>query len=153
MDAKKARTVELHYRVFEIRTVKFVFGEFDDDVIDNLMNDNDNFNLNVSVNIDINGDKSLITIDILTELTHASELLISHTARTVFEVLNLKAIFDIQTNMYQIPDPLLISTHGLAFSPARALLATEMARTNFKNKFYLPIIDPSQFVKNKKKTT
>lgn len=142
MEVKKNTTIDLLYRVYEIRTVKFVFGEFEDEMIDTFLSDNDNFKMNISVNLEINDDKNQVKIDILTELSHASEILINHTGRTVFEVLNLKEIFDAKTKMYQIPDPLLISTHGLAFSHARALLATEMARTNFKNKFFLPIIDP-----------
>ena len=151
MEAKKNTTVELLYRVCEIRTLKFVFGEFEDGMIDTLLSDNDNFKMNLSINLEIKADKNQICIDIMTDLSHASETLINHTARTVFEVLKLNEIFDTKTEMYQIPDPLLVSTHGLAFSHARALLATEMARTNFKNKFFLPIIDPLAAIGKKTK--
>ncbi|WP_367913092.1 hypothetical protein [Leadbetterella sp. DM7] len=135
------------YRVVKIHTVKFSFSDIDEAYVDSLLIDSKlNGELNVQVNVD--REKSTMSFDITSHITDTqkNELLVQHVARTVYEVKGIDQVYTVENDSYNIPDNLIIQLYAIAFSHARALLATELSPTVFKDKYFLPVIDPKDIL-------
>lgn len=152
---KNQKQFEIGYRIIKIHSIKFNFEDYSEEVIDKLFNTMDSLGLNLNTSLKIDNDTSIITIDIASKLINNSDnsVIITHTGRTAFHMKGLDKIYNKETDSYDIPDDLTTQLYGLAYTHTRALLASELNPTSFRDKYFLPVIDPSQFVKNKEKST
>lgn len=139
------------YKVVKIHTTQFSFTDMDEEKANALFESEGRVQMNLSVSINFHREKSEISFDIKTEglslLTN--ETLISHTGRTVYAVEHLETAYDEEKKQFFVPDALMVQLYGIAFSHTRALLAVESNGTVFKERFILPVIDPSGILDSK----
>lgn len=139
---------QLEYRIVKIHTVKFSFSDLEEVYADAIISGNHlNGELNVQINFD--SEKSTVSFDISTHMidTRKEEAVVQHLARTVYEVKGLNETYNAEKDAFNIPDDLIVQLYAISFSHARALLATELSPTVFKDKYFLPIIDPKDILK------
>ncbi|MDG1403877.1 hypothetical protein [Polaribacter sp.] len=143
MENKK---VNIGYRIKKIHTTKFSFEEIEKDgeivIFDSLA-------INLNAKLDINKEISELSITINSEFTEKESNihLIKHSAKTVFYFDGLETLLNEENDNFEIPNNLLVQLYGLAYSHARALMAVENSRTIYKDKYFLPVIDPKMFIK------
>jgi hypothetical protein len=101
--------------------------------------------------LEFDNEKSTINFDINTSLFISidKKKLVEHTGRTSYFVEGLISTFNNETDSYDLPDALMLQMAGIAFSHARALLATELNPTIFNNKYFLPVINPKTLLPQK----
>lgn len=136
------------YRIVKIHTAKFSFSDLDEAYVDSLFADGQlNGELNVQINFD--REKSTISFDISSHIIDAQkdETVVQHVARTVYEVKGIDQVYTAEKDSYNIPDDLIVQLYSISFSHARALFATELSPTVFKDKYFLPVIDPKDILK------
>lgn len=150
---KNQKQFEIGYRIVKINSTKFNFEDYSKDVIDQLFNTIDSLGINLNTTLEIDSETSIITIDIESKLINNNNknIIIAHTGRTAFHLAGLDKIYNKETELYELPDDLTIQLYSLAYTHARALLASELNSTSFRDKYFLPIINPSEFVKNKER--
>ncbi len=148
---KEKEKVEIGYRIVKIHTAMFSYQEVEDKNIETLFNGQNMLTINMNITLNIDKEKSSITIDVTTELIeNANEkVLIEHSGRTIYQVKGLEGVHDVENDQYDIPDELLIQLYSIAYSHSRALLATEISPTMYKDKYFLPVINPSELIKKK----
>lgn len=150
---KEKKSVTLSYRVTKIHTFKFSVSEVDDDYFNLIFSeDSQLLNLDSSLNLNIDKEKSLINVDVKSTLQDLKKdiSLVDHIGRTTFHVKGLMKTWDEKSNSFDLPNGLLIQIFSLSYSHARALLATEISPTMYKDKFILPVVNPQNFLKNQK---
>jgi hypothetical protein len=147
--AKKIKKDTLRYKISQIHTLKFSFKDIELDRLNQLFEQQNRLGLNTKTSINIDKDKSIITIDINTNLFDKgnNEDLVEHSGRTVYQVQGLENVYNPYDKNYDIPDGFIAQLFGIAYSHARALLATEISPTIYKDKYILPVIDPSKLLK------
>lgn len=153
--ANKTKKDIIGYRISKIHSLKFSFKEIEAERIDQIFSKQNALSLNTNTSINIDKEKSSITIDINTFLVDQAknEVLVEHSGRTVYVLKGLEDIYNKENNNFDFPDGLLIQLFSIAYSHARALLATETSPTIYKDKYVLPVIDPTAFLKDKKSKT
>ncbi|PRY98211.1 hypothetical protein BY457_11023 [Marinilabilia salmonicolor] len=142
---------KIAYRIIKIHTTEFFFKDVTETNIDELLKDSSSLAININNTVNVDAANSVIAIDVSSRLLKKEDdtVLISHTGRTVFDIKNLSEVFDEEKQSYEIPIGLLTQLHSLAYSHARALAATEVSPTAYKDKFFLPVVDPSKFIQKK----
>lgn len=147
--AKKTKKDNLGYRISQIHTLKFAFKDIELDRLNQLFEEQNNLALNTNTSLNIDKEKSIITIDISTNLfdKNNDEILVEHSGRTVYQVKGLGDVYNTKENNFDIPDGFIVQLFSIAYSHARALLATEISPTIYKDKYILPVIDPSSLLK------
>lgn len=141
--------IEIGYRITDIRTIKFIYDEVEEKNIDSLLNDEDGASLTLGVHTEFDFEKSIVYFDVIIDLVYNDKILINHIGRTGFEIQGLEHL-KLSNEEIDFPQPLLEQLYGISFSHARALLATETARTPYKDKFFLPVVNPRRFIEEKK---
>ncbi len=146
--AKDKEHTKIEYRIINIHTTEFFFEDLSEQEIDHLVQNSGSLSININNTVNIDAAKSVIAIDVSSKLLKKGDetVLIRHTGRTAFQIKNLHEAFDEEQQTYDIPTGLLVQLHSLAYSHARALAATEVSPTAYKNKFFLPVVDPSKFI-------
>jgi len=141
--------IELEYRIVKIQTTKFSFLEIDEENANKLFESEDLLSVNLGVSINIDNEKSTLSIDINTVLfdKNSNKTIVEHTGKTTFELRGLTEIYNKESDSFDIPDGLIVQLYAISYSHARALLATELNPTIFKEKFFLPVIDPTNIIK------
>lgn len=146
---KKEKENKLGYKIIKIQTLKFDFKEVDSAIIENLFLDENPVQINIKFNINFNKIKSEITIDVINYLAETNNSnYVSHSGRTIFKVIGLDEFYDKENNTFQLPDNFMVQLLSISFSHCRALLAVELSSTNFKDKYFLPVVDPLIMFKN-----
>ena len=136
---------KIGYKISKIQTVKFEFKEVDQNIVDEIFKENTPVKINLNFNINIDKEKSEITIDVNTILPEDSNNnYVIHSGRTSFKVLNIEEFYDNENKKFSFPDNFLIQLLGLSFSHCRALLSVELSRTNFKDQYFLPVVNPNE---------
>lgn len=132
------------YRVSQIKTKKISINEPDKISFENIEVFGEvTYKLNA-----LNDKTSLLEFEIITEFvdTKAQENLINHVGLTRFEINNLPAsIGDTQSDL-RIQDNLMITLYGIAHSHSRALLACDLQNFIYKDKLFIPIVDPKRIL-------
>lgn len=146
---KKQEQIELGYRIIKIHTTKFIFEDSGEEIIVELFNKMDGLGLNIKSSLNIEKEKSIITIDIGTKLIDKlnGKTLVEHSGRTSYHLLGLDKIYNKDKDAYDLPDDLALQFYSIAYTHARALLAAEISPTVYKDKYFLPVIDPSHLIK------
>lgn len=144
----KQNTPQIAYRVEEIRTTKFVFTEMETTAIDELFSKEEGSKLDLGARVDIDDKNKRVSFSIHSKILKDSQIIIEHIGKTTFLIQGLELMKAEKEGVYDFPDVLLSQLYALSYSHARALLGMEMSRTNFKDKFYLPVIDPMMLVNN-----
>lgn len=149
--ASNKKDIRYGYKVARISTTRFSFIDMEEEKVNALFESEGQVQLNLSVSINFHREKSEISFDISTEglSLAAEEVLISHTGRTVYAVEDLEAAYDKEKEQFFLPDALMVQLYGIAFSHTRALLAVETNGTVFRERFILPVIDPSGILDSK----
>lgn len=130
------------YRITQIKTHKIAIVEPDNIDFDNLT---------VSGQV-IFSVKALhegifeISFDIVSEYVDnvSTEILISHIGRTRYETNNL--LICSGKEVLNIPDQLMVMFYEMAYTHARALLASALQNTVYKDKVFTPVIDPKNIL-------
>ena len=150
---KKQEQIEISYRIIKIHTTKFTCEDSSEERIDVLFNNMDGLGLNIEATLNVDNEKSIITIDIGTELIDKENgmALVEHSGRTSYHLQGLNKFYNKDKNAYDLPDDLALQFYSFAYTHARALLAAEISPTVYKDKYILPVIDPSNFIKSTKK--
>lgn len=145
---KKVEEIRIGYRIAKIHTIKFGFKDIPPERVLELFGAPDALGVNINVGVQVDRDKSNITIDVSSDLMDNTDnsVLINHTGRTVFFIQGLEQTFNVEKNAFDLPDPLLVQIYGIAYTHARALLATEISPTCYHERYFLPVIDPSKLV-------
>lgn len=140
----KKPDVTLGYKIIKIQSTKFEFTEIDENEIHVIFYDNESLRVDMSVQIEVDKEKSTITFHIVTSVVkkETEEILIKHTGITRFKVAGIEQSFNAEDNSYDFPPEFLVQLHSLSHSHARALLASELSSTTYRDHFFLPIIDP-----------
>ena len=147
----KKEGTNIGYRIADICTVKFIFESLEVEKMDELLTTSADIHLVLGVQTHFDLANNSVQFDISTDLKYHEKVWINHIGRTSFEMNGLPEIEADKQAGYEFPLPLLEQLYGISFSHARALLATETARTNFNGKFYLPVVDPREFLAKSKK--
>lgn len=142
---KTINKIDIGYRISDIRTIKFIYSDVDGMNIDEILDDKDRINLTLGVHTEFDIERNTVYFDVMIDLLYDEVMLINHVARTGFEIRGLEKIM-LNAEEIDFPQALLEQLYGISFSHARALLATETARTAFKGKFYLPVVSPKRFI-------
>jgi len=152
---KQKETIEIGYRIIKIHTSKFSFEDLNEESVEKLFNTPNLLAVNMNTILNIDKEKSTITIDIGTGLTEKqnNQILIEHSGRTIYHVKGLESVYNKEKDYYDIPDGLLLQLYSMSYSHARALLATEISPTIYKDKYFLPVINPNDLIKKKEKPT
>lgn len=126
------------YRITQIKTHKISIIEPDYVDFEN-MTVSGQVNFSVTV---LEDDIADVLFDIVTEYIDikTKEVLISHTGRTKYEAVNIPVSED--RERVNIPDQLLVMLYAMAHSHSRALLASDLQNTTYKDKVFTPVIDP-----------
>lgn len=150
--AKKSQKTNISYRILKIHTIKFSFNEIDSDKFNSIFENGNSLSVTTNVSFNIDESKSKITIDINTHLINNESIgdLVEHTGRTIFDVKGLTTVYNEEDNSFDLPDEFVVQLFGLAYSHSRALLAVEISPTIYKDKYFLPVIDPISFLKKHK---
>lgn len=145
---KPQKEFNLGYRIIKIQTTKFEFREIETDDINLIFEQNGFLRIDSGVRIDIDKERETIIFDIESSvIENATELkLISHTGKTTFQVKGLEEVYDTESNSFDFPNEFMIQLYSLSYSHARALLATELSGTMYRDKFFLPVINPSTII-------
>jgi len=146
--AKKAK---LGYRIDKILSTKFSFEDIGESELEQLLKKPKALGININTALEFDNEKSTINFDINTSLFISidKKKLVEHTGRTSYFVEGLMSTFNNGTDSYDLPDALMLQMAGIAFSHARALLATELNSTVFSNKYFLPVVDPKTLLPQK----
>lgn len=140
---------ELGYKIIKIQTVKFDFNDLNLDIVNEIFKIDNPVKIKINFNISINREVSEINIDVNSLLPkNENEQLVYHSGRTVFKVLGLNEFYYPENNDFKLPDNFMVQLFSLSYSHSRALLAIELSKTNFKDKYFLPVIDPNTFFNN-----
>ena len=145
--ATKADEIKLGYRILKIQTTKFEFKDIDDAELDSLFKNN-GVGLNINVERTTDSEKSTITIDIRSRFfkKEGEIILVEHFCRTSYFIEGLRDVYDKKSDTFEFPKNFMIQLHGIAYTHARALLATEISSTCYRDKYFLPIIDSTILV-------
>lgn len=140
---------KLSYKVKKINTSKFSFVEIEEKDLGNLFLKDDVLNIELDVGMGINKEKSEIFFEISTSLKNkdSNEIIVQHTGKTIFQMNHLEETYNKEHDQFDLPDGLVVQLYALSYSHARALLAVELNNTIYKDKFYLPVIDPTKIIK------
>lgn len=151
--AKKAKKENLGYKVSQIHSLKFSFKDIEPERLNRIFEAQNALGLNTSTSLNIDKEKSTITIDINTILidNQKEDVLVEHSGRTVYVVKGLDIAYNEDDNNFNIPDGLIIQLFSIAYSHTRALLATEISPTIYKDKYILPVVDPKVFLQKDEK--
>jgi hypothetical protein len=146
-----ANKVKLGYRIHKILSTKFSFEDIGESELEKLLKEPKVLGININTALEFNNEKSTITFDINTSLFRSidKKKLVGHTGRTSYLVDGLLSTYNNETGSYDLPDALMLQMAGIAFSHARALLATELNPTVFNNKYFLPVINPKTLLPKK----
>lgn len=100
----------------------------------------------------IDESKAEIIFDIVTDFfePESKEVLISHIGTTKYVVQNLPSSDDKES--FNIPDQFMVMLYSIAHSHARALLASDLQNTIYKDKMFIPVVDPKNILNNKLNT-
>lgn len=142
------KEINLGYRIVKIQTTKFEFNEIEEERVNLIFNEGNQLTIDGAVRVDIEKDIETIIFNIETTVTekNTEKVLIKHIGKTSFKIAGLNSIYNEDSDSFDLPDQFMIQLHSLSYSHARALLATELATTIYRDKFFLPIIDPSIIV-------
>ncbi len=78
-------------------------------------------------------------------------MLVEHNGRTSFFIQGLEKTKNESNGGFDLPNELLVQIHGIAYSHARALLANDLSSTSFRDKYFLPVVNPEELLKLKNK--
>lgn len=148
MTAKEENTnVELAYGIIQIKTKELSIHEPDTFVFEHV-DVIGKVNFNIDVGMDFTAE---ISFEIITEFIDntTQEKLVSHVGLTKYSIINTESIISKEDKTLHMPDKLMVMFYSMAHTHARALLATELKTTIFKDKLFIPIIDPSAILKYK----
>lgn len=143
MDAETKNRFE--YRIIKINTIRFSFSDLEEAYVNSLPDGQLKGELNVKINFD--REKSTISFDIASTISDQDEPVIQHVARTVYEVKGIDQLHTAEKDSFNVPDDLIVQLYAISFSHTRALFATELSPTVFKDKYFLPVIDPTDILK------
>lgn len=143
---EQAPKVQFEYKITKIQTIKFSFEDIEENLINLLFDSKSGLGISINSNYGVNGEDSSIIIDIHTQLLRNEDrkVLVEHIGRTKYRVNGLEKVYDAEADLYNIPDGFFILISSIAFSHARALLSVEISSTCYKDKYFLPIINPTE---------
>lgn len=148
---KQKKQVEISYRILKIHTAKFSYEDIEEKDLSSLFDKPDSLAINMSTTLNIDREKSTFTLDINTALIDKKneKVLIEHLGRTVYQLKGYDQVYNKKEDSYDLPDGLLIQLYSLAYTHSRALLATEISPTIYKDKYFLPVVNPTDFIKTR----
>lgn len=146
-EIEQQENTTLRYRISKITTTKFFSIDIDEEEA-NLIFEENQSSLELNVGMGISLEKSEIFLEVSSVLRHreTQEIVIEHVGKTVFSVLGLKNTYREEGQTFDLPDGFVVQLYTLAYSHSRALLATELSKTVFKDKLFLPVIDPKKII-------
>lgn len=139
----------LGLRIEKIITTEIEIREIEVVELDELLIDAELLKISASVQWRIFKNESKIEIDFSSELIRNSDrfTLIRHTCRTVFQFIDLGIFFNREKEIFDVPNELVNELNAISYAHARALLSVEIKSTVYENKFFLPIVDSSVFIR------
>jgi hypothetical protein len=143
-----SKEIKIGYRVETIQTVKFSFEDISEEELNKLMSDPKGLLIDVNIHTNINKESSTITLDVSTNLFKSNDntLLVHHTGRTSYYIDGLEKTANTNNTSFDLPNNLLIQLYSIAYTHARALLSVEISPTTYRNKYFLPVINPNSLI-------
>ncbi|WP_121966539.1 hypothetical protein [Myroides sp. N17-2] len=142
----KKKDIVLGYKITKIQSTKFEFKEIEEEKIKVVFFDNESLRVDMGVQIQVDNEKSIVTIHIETNVVEkeTEDSLIKHTGITSFIINGLDEMLNKEDDSYDFPPEFLVQLYSLSHSHARALLASKLSSTVYRDKFFLPIVDPKK---------
>ena len=66
----------------------------------------------------------------------------------MYKIEGLEQTYVDKKDSFDLPDNLIVQLFSISFTHARALLSIELSPTIYKNRYFLPIIDPTSILNN-----
>jgi len=139
--------IELAYGITQIKTKSIAIQEPDGYALDDI-------DVIGQVGLEINVETDF-TVDITFEIASdfidkkTGEKLVAHIGITKYKLVHAEAIISKEDMTLKMPDQLMVTLYSMAHTHARALLATELKNTIFKDQLFIPIIDPKSILNHK----
>ena len=145
---EQQKEFNLGYKVSKIDTTRFSYNDIDENQVAVLFENEENLKVVLDTNMGVSLEKSEIFFEINTSLLNSenNNNIITHTGKTTFSIINLDSTFDKENENFNLPDAFIVQLYALSYSHARALLSVELNRTVYKDKFYLPVINPQRIL-------
>lgn len=140
----------IRFRISKIQSIKFSFEDIDEKELERLLSTEEALGITFNVGLEYTPDQKNIRIDIHSRLfVRDSDLtLISHVGRTVFDVVGLKNAFNEKEQVLDLPTNFLVQLLSMSYTHARALLSIDLSPTVYRDKYFLPIVDPTKLLPN-----
>jgi len=141
---------QISYRISKIQTIKFEFEDHDEKEVDRLLTTEGLLGVTFNVGIEFSPETKNVRVDIYSRLfVRDSDLtLISHVGRTAFDVVGLENAFNENEQALDLPTNFLVQILSMSYTHARALLNIELSPTVYRDKYFLPIVDPTKLLPN-----
>jgi len=148
---KKEKQLQLGFKIVKIQTTKFSFTDIEENKLVELINDPNGLGININIALNIDSEKSTIAMDVQTDLfnNESKQSLVEHIGRTVYFVDGLEKTYNKEANAYDLPDVLLIQLYSIAYTHSRAMLSNEISPTCYRDKYFLPVINPAALLHKK----
>ena len=144
---------EVSIRLSNVKTEEVTFKEPKQELISSF--DESCLNIGIGVQLSNNVEQELITVSLHFFYEYNNEIfpetqLLNYKGSFDFKIDNLKDTIKVTNDNIQVPDNILITLLTIAISSARGIIIAKTAGA-FINKYYLPILDPNEILKNIKK--
>lgn len=144
---------EVSIRLSNVKIEEVTFKEPKQELISSF--DESCLNIGIGVQLSNNIEEELIIISLhffyeYNNVIFPETQLLNFKGSFDFKIDNLKDTIKVMKDNIQVPDNILITLLTIAISSARGIIIAKTAGT-FINKYYLPILDPNEILKNIKK--
>jgi hypothetical protein len=135
------------YKISAIKTIKYVISDKQDDEVSLLLKEEEKLRIRISVDINVRQELSQIQIDIKSVLFHtddSEDILVQHIGRTGYSIKEIDKLHN--NGELKIPIEIKKLFLRIAFPHTRALLAVENSPTVYKDEYFLPVVDISDYM-------
>ncbi|SEH96831.1 MULTISPECIES: hypothetical protein [Epilithonimonas] len=152
IDKKKETDEFLAYKISRIFTSKIEIKELENFKI--LLKENQ-IGLNIGLYLNVNEETSFIKFDIITKFIdkNSNNVFIDHIGSTQFQIKTDRRLI-VDDNEIDLPSNIFLELFSLSYTHSRALLATELNPSIYKNEFFIPVLGTDElkiFVEKSKK--
>lgn len=144
--------LSLEFRIKEIQEIDFKVISLKQDLHENFNNENLDFNFKFGLNENEETNEFGIFIEVsylYGETEDSRHEYVNIKVEVRYEIRNIGQYMNQENEQIELPEDLLASLLGIAFSTVRGVVSTRTKGTYWQD-FYLPIINPTKVIRNYK---